>query len=1068
MKKGFLYIGICLLVVSVLSSQSDASGNLMTYEQLDQLAQRFRPYLKFADDGGDEPYHPCSWQWLVKRSVVLRNDGNEWQWPPFKSNEELISDPNSLINGPSKNDQCTNMADIRKCPEDQGLALIPQVGIGGVKAGQPFDLGQVDDEDDLKGVKQGAGIYAHVEIVKENPDLLTIEYIILYPWNEGIKDPVCKILANTFNQIYVHSGDMTFVNLVYSLMQDKIIRATFSAHGQVLISYDLMDNTIVWDPPILNMRSIDYVQLKGTSLTGQKDGEIVNAQKVTVNQRYLDPGPPVPNNRNFYDIGTWGNDYVYFVQDPVNTSRFEHIALFIEWGAHEMYPAPVGDALCLANHNGSGTSFLPDKVTFLGTLSDMDQKDVYGQEKYYEHAPFIFFNGTWGNDPRPVIMHREWYYPDHWAVPDGNPYGIPGDRFADKSPYESYTVPVDSGIGDWAWDSTLPWPPEELFKDSFEPNNTSASAFLIGSGFYDNLTIHAPYDEDWYQITVDQDFSDVQISMNYDVLHHDATFYVEYEVCQGGNCSWIQEFAKATPTGRIYETKSAPAARKYRFHVYALDQFPLTYSMSVYVGTGDLPPDPYEPNNSPSTALTFAGKLADANIHNNSDVDYYKINASGYSVETEITFDPTRGNLNLFLDDVQATNFILSADGTEKTVHITGCGNSPSYVRVQGERNFYSISLSKILLQEGCPGYSPQFPLKGSGTFVFHGQQWVPNNPPPEQTATAREDVLIHKTSESPTEVLWTVGPWQLDIAGPGNPYYQLVLQVYCQRTPGTNPVQITAYSNMLNTQWSGSGQGECSTSERSEIITGFSATINLTSPCSVPWCGGPGHGVLTIEGHSAESPIADAGGPYTGTVGSAITFDASGSFDPNGTIALYEWDWNNDGIYEESTKVPKIIHTWNMPYSGPVKLRVTDKDGLTAIDWGDFQSMLLHKLNSTGAYLMISGYRATTSMDISEGTTNPSGWLKFNYRTSAKTCYLSSTSIVSTSMSNATMVIQGTATVNNQPGYTFTAIAIDKGSPGTGLDQFGIEVKDSGGSVFFSAPLTTISGGDLSITAIN
>jgi len=80
-------------------------------------------------------------------------------------------------------------------------------------------------------------------------------------------------------------------------------------------------------------------------------------------------------------------------------------------------------------------------------------------------------------------------------------------------------------------------------------------------------------------------------------------------------------------------------------------------------------------------------------------------------------------------------------------------------------------------------------------------------------------------------------------------------------------------------------------------------------------------------------APIAEANGPYKGIVGSPITFDASGSYDPDGEIVSYEWDWDNDGIYDESTISPTITHTWDAEFSGTVRLRVTDNDGLTSID---------------------------------------------------------------------------------------------------------------------------------------
>ncbi len=81
------------------------------------------------------------------------------------------------------------------------------------------------------------------------------------------------------------------------------------------------------------------------------------------------------------------------------------------------------------------------------------------------------------------------------------------------------------------------------------------------------------------------------------------------------------------------------------------------------------------------------------------------------------------------------------------------------------------------------------------------------------------------------------------------------------------------------------------------------------------------------------EPPVADANGPYSGSVGSPITFDASGSCDPDGDIVLYEWDWDNDGIYDESTTSATITHTWDAEFTGTIALRVSDNEGLTTLD---------------------------------------------------------------------------------------------------------------------------------------
>jgi hypothetical protein len=79
--------------------------------------------------------------------------------------------------------------------------------------------------------------------------------------------------------------------------------------------------------------------------------------------------------------------------------------------------------------------------------------------------------------------------------------------------------------------------------------------------------------------------------------------------------------------------------------------------------------------------------------------------------------------------------------------------------------------------------------------------------------------------------------------------------------------------------------------------------------------------------------PVADASGPYSGTIGSPITFDGSGSYDLDGHIVLYEWDFDNDGVYDVSTANQTAEHTYLSGYSGVVTLRVTDDENLTALD---------------------------------------------------------------------------------------------------------------------------------------
>jgi len=60
------------------------------------------------------------------------------------------------------------------------------------------------------------------------------------------------------------------------------------------------------------------------------------------------------------------------------------------------------------------------------------------------------------------------------------------------------------------------------------------------------------------------------------------------------------------------------------------------------------------------------------------------------------------------------------------------------------------------------------------------------------------------------------------------------------------------------------------------------------------------------------------------------IFFDASKTIDFDGNIILYEWDWDNDGIFDENHTSPTAMHTFEEVGYYPVTLSVTDNDNLT------------------------------------------------------------------------------------------------------------------------------------------
>lgn len=75
------------------------------------------------------------------------------------------------------------------------------------------------------------------------------------------------------------------------------------------------------------------------------------------------------------------------------------------------------------------------------------------------------------------------------------------------------------------------------------------------------------------------------------------------------------------------------------------------------------------------------------------------------------------------------------------------------------------------------------------------------------------------------------------------------------------------------------------------------------------------------------QPPIADPGGPYTGTPGQEVQFDGTGSFDPDGSIVAYLWDFGDGGISVE----PTPTHTYATEGTYTVNLTVGDNGGALA-----------------------------------------------------------------------------------------------------------------------------------------
>jgi PKD repeat protein len=89
--------------------------------------------------------------------------------------------------------------------------------------------------------------------------------------------------------------------------------------------------------------------------------------------------------------------------------------------------------------------------------------------------------------------------------------------------------------------------------------------------------------------------------------------------------------------------------------------------------------------------------------------------------------------------------------------------------------------------------------------------------------------------------------------------------------------------------------------------------------------------GTVVVSRENRPPVAAFTWAPLTPKANQTITFDASASYNPDGSITLYEWDWNNDSTYDDSYHTPIATKAWTQAGNYPVTVRVSDNDGVTS-----------------------------------------------------------------------------------------------------------------------------------------
>lgn len=91
---------------------------------------------------------------------------------------------------------------------------------------------------------------------------------------------------------------------------------------------------------------------------------------------------------------------------------------------------------------------------------------------------------------------------------------------------------------------------------------------------------------------------------------------------------------------------------------------------------------------------------------------------------------------------------------------------------------------------------------------------------------------------------------------------------------------------------------------------------------------------MLDVAAMLNEAPVADLiCHPALGLAPLPVQFYAGGSADPDGTIVQYDWDFDGDGTYDQTTFQAFATHIYDTPGTYIASVRVTDNLGATAVD---------------------------------------------------------------------------------------------------------------------------------------
>jgi PKD repeat protein len=160
-------------------------------------------------------------------------------------------------------------------------------------------------------------------------------------------------------------------------------------------------------------------------------------------------------------------------------------------------------------------------------------------------------------------------------------------------------------------------------------------------------------------------------------------------------------------------------------------------------------------------------------------------------------------------------------------------------------------------------------------------------------------------------------------VCDPGGPYEGMSAETIYFDGSGSMDLPDIPASSIVSWDWdfgdSTTGSGEITTHAYAD--PGFyTVTLTVTEDEGITKSS-------TTTALIKEQPICDAGGPYAGLPGEPVLFDGSGSYDRDGTVVFWGWDFGDSTTGSGQT----VQHTYAGSGAYTVTLTVTDNDTLTS-----------------------------------------------------------------------------------------------------------------------------------------